>query len=80
MIYCTDNFQHEHHHHHQFLTSWRRLFGGDGYERMTSIVLGPLSILLPSMKVQLILCPHLFCLLIVTWVCLCFFFLRILHV
>src|SRR6218665_1322069 len=47
---------------------------------MTSIVLSSLSSpLLPSMSVQLIRSPHLHCLSIVVWVCLCFFFLRNLH-
>src|SRR6218665_2210933 len=48
---------------------------------MTSTVLGIFSSpLLPSMSVQLILCPHLYCLSIIVLVCLCFFFLRIFHV
>src|SRR6218665_488491 len=52
-----------------------------GYEQMTSIVLGPLSSpLLPAMSVQFILCPHLCCLSIVVWVCLCFLYFGILHV
>ena len=66
-------------HHHQFLTP--AIVGGDGYERMTFIVLGPLSSpLLSLMSIILILCPHLYCLAIVVLVCLCFFFLRTLHV
>jgi len=63
------------------ISSWCRQFGGDGYELMTSIVLGPLSSpLLPSMSVQLIRCPPLYCLSTVVWVCLGFFFLRIWHI
>src|SRR6218665_3096133 len=48
---------------------------------MTSIFLGSLSSpLLPSISVQLIRCPPLHCLSIVVWLCLCFLFLRFLHV
>src|SRR5688572_4164610 len=48
---------------------------------MMSIVLGPLSSpLLPLVSVQVMLCPHLYCLSSVVLHCLCFFFLRIFHV
>jgi len=68
-----------HHHHHQFLTPaiWQRLVRMNDLHCPRSFVkfIAPFSVS-SSDAIGL----HLYCLSNVVWVCLCFFFLRILHV